>query len=471
MSDYKTENARTLAALLNVAVEEAAQLLDIAIAVTADPTDEAAMVIGWHLERLLGRTIARVHMNRNAPTDAIAGEVVIGAATPTRPDALRVHVTPEIIQIAASAPATPVPADTHGVLLLVAACYATGAILKAVFGERLQVPAAMNGLSIPVCAIIGNDPVWLTTDFQFANTYLAGAGAIGNGFLYALSLLKPAGSLVIADPDVVSDGNLNRCLWFTTADLNLPKARRLAELAQPYFPRLQLIPQEKTLQQVGKEQTTNAWLKRLIAAVDSRRTRRRLQYEIPGEVFDASTTGALECVFHHHVQPTDNACLACIYHEIDDELVRERHVAETLGVDVDDVKQHYVSVAAARQIHARYPHVPVERLEGQAYDTLFKALCSEGMLLAPDHRQVLAPFAFVSVLAGTYLAIECARRLVLGPPAHDFNYWRISPWQPPVPELKQIRSRNDLCEFCREPVFHKTASALWHPMHTVESVR
>jgi molybdopterin/thiamine biosynthesis adenylyltransferase len=367
------------------------------------------------------------------------------------------------MRIGSSAPAEAVSADTHPVLLLVVACYAAGAILKTIFGGPLQAPgpAASIGLTIPIIDIVGPDPSWLAVEFELTDTYLAGAGAIGNGFLYALSLLRVSGTLVIVDPDTVGDGNLNRCVWFTAADIGLPKAVRLSELAQASFLRLGLIPKTKTLQQVGKEQATDTWLKRLIVAVDSRRTRRHLQHEIPGEVFDASTTGTVECVFHYHVQPTDDACLACIYHETTDELARERHMAETLGVELDDIKQHYVQSAAARRIHTRYPDVPLEELEGQAYDTLFKALCSEGKLLSPDNRQVLAPFAFVSVLAGTYLAIELGRRVVLGQVAHDFNYWRISPWAPPFVNMRDMRRRREDCEFCGQPLLLRTALRLW----------
>lgn len=461
MTDRRTENARTLASLLKVDADEAAQLLNVAIGVTADPADATAMVIANHLQKLLRHTVAEVPLNR---LDAnVAAEVVIGAGESICSAAVRVQVSPDTIQIGPSAPVAAVWPDAPPVLLLVAACYAAGAVLKTMFGVRLQVPCCTGstGLTIPIVDIVGPDQTWLSAECELTDTYLAGAGAIGNGFLYALSLLRVSGSLIIVDPDTVSDGNLNRCVWFTAADIGLPKASRLSEVAQSSLPNLRLIPKNKTLQQVGKEQATDAWLKRLIVAVDSRRTRRHLQHEIPGEVFDASTTGAVECVFHFNVQPTNDACLACVYYETVDEVARERHMAETLGVELDDLQQHYVSPDAAHRIHARYLHVSVEDLEGQAYDTLFKALCSEGKLLSADNRQVLAPFAFVSVLAGTYLAIELARRLVRAHTGAEFNYWRLSPWAPPFDNMKDVRRRRENCEFCGQPSFVRAARGLW----------
>lgn len=462
MTDRRTENARTLASLLEASPGDAARLLDIAVVVTADPADAAAMTVARHLQRLLAHTFTDVR--RNDATLNAAAEVVVGAAAPTRTDAVRVNVSQDLIKVGTSVPAVPMWEGTHPILLLLAACYASGAVLKTLFRSRLKVPgigALSAGLAIPIRTIVGDDQSWLSTKFELTDSYLAGAGAIGNGFLYALSLLRGSGSLVIVDPDTVSDGNLNRCAWFTEADVGLPKAIRLTELAQPFFPRLKLSPKTLTLQQLGKDQVASTWLKRLIVAVDSRRTRRHLQDEVPGEVFDASTTGAIECVIHHHVQPTEGACLACIYHETPSELVRERHMAGNLGVDLVDIQQHYISRDAARRIHVRYPNVPAEEIEGQAYDSLFKELCGEGKLLSADNRQVLAPFAFVSILAGTYLAIELGRRLVLGRSSHDFNYWRISPWAAPVPELRQTRGRERKCEFCSEEALLQTARELW----------
>lgn len=460
MSDRRTENARTLASLLGVETEEAAKRLDIAVMLRADPTDVAAMGLAEHLRELLSRTLAVVVVNV-APT-MTATEVLVGGIEPHRPDVLRVGVWSDAIRIGRSVPADRISPTTHPVLLLIAACYTAGALLRAIFGERLQIPGAASShdLEIPTSAFVGADATWLHEPFELTNSYLAGAGAIGNGFLWALCRLPVSGDLRIVDPDIVSDGNLNRCVWFTSVDLGLSKAVRLAELAQPSFPCVRLTPERMTLQQFGKGQASDRWLERLIVAVDSRRTRRHLQLEIPREVFDASTTGAVECVFHHHRQPTENACLACIYHETGDELARELHMAETIGVGIDDIKQHFVSDNAAHPIHARYPQIPVEELAGQAYDTLFKALCSEGRLVSAEDRQVLAPFAFVSVLAGALLAVELHRR-VLGVSVDDFNYWRISPWASPVVDLQHMRGRIAACEFCGQPSLLRASRALW----------
>jgi len=461
MSEARTENARTLASLLKLSVEEAAELLDVAIIVTSDPADVAGQVLADFAATLIGRTVSSVVRNE-ADASAVA-ELVVGEARATRTNAIRLQVTANEIVIGGEAVTSKIAESTPGVVLLVAACYATGVILRSALGGRLLVsaPALENGLLIPISAVIGNDRSWLDQEVTLSDAYLAGAGAVGNGFVYALTTLRVRGVLVLLDSDTVSDGNLNRCVWFAESDIDYPKATRLAQRAAARLTALTLVPEISTLQDFGKRQPNDRWLKTLIVAVDSRRTRRMLQHEIPQEVFDASTTGIAEIVLHHHRQHTEHACMACIYSETADELSREKHMADTLGITLDEVQDHFVTASTAAKIHEKYPHVAASAIEGQAYDSLFKALCSQGTLVGGDHQQVLAPFGFVSVLAGTFLAIEVCRRAAHTEQATDWNYWRLSPWSPAVVELRQIRSKLATCEFCANASMQKAVRMLW----------
>lgn len=462
MSEARTENARTLASLLKVSVEEASQLLDVAVIVTSDPADVAGQILADHAATLIGRTLSTVV--RNAANASAVAELVVGEARATRGDAVRLQVTANQILIGGRAVASTIAETTSQVVLLVAACYATGMTLRSALAGRLSVsgPALEDGLLIPISSIIGDDSSWLERQVTFLDAYLAGAGAVGNGFVYALTTLRVRGLLTLLDSDTVSGGNLNRCIWFTDADIDHPKATRLAEHASSRLPALKLVPEILTLQAFGKRQSNDRWLKTLIVAVDSRRTRRALQLEVPHEVFDASTTGISEIVLHHHTQPSEHACMACIYAETADELAREKHIADTLGITVEDVQMHFVTASIAAKIQKKYPHVATS-MEGQAFDSLFKTLCSEGTLVGGDHQQVLAPFGFVSVLAGTFLAIEVCRRMAVSEHGADWNYWRLSPWAPPVVELRQLRSKLQDCEFCTNASLQKAVRILWEP--------
>jgi hypothetical protein len=426
--------------------------------VTCEESDARAVVPGSVLKELLERTVKKVEINTlSSPPDL---EVAIGGASARfSVPMLRVGISQSAITIGSSLPQTLVSPETPGIIILLAAAYATGMALRLALGQRLQVagPSPTKGLRISIDEVLGADRSWIDQEFELAGACLAGAGAIGNGFLYALKYFPVSGSLVIVDPDVVTDGNLNRCVFFTTDDVDKPKATRLTEIASPKLPKLKLIPEVSTLQEFAKKQKVNDWLKRLIVGVDSRRTRRRLQTEIPGKF----STRRLPTYWSACSIIINSPRMLPVSHASPDELARERHIAESLGVRAEDVKEHHVSADAATRIHTKYPHIAQSKIEGQAYDSLFKALCSEGELVGPGDQQVLAPFAFVSVLAGAYLAIEVARRSTVGRSSHTFNYWRFSPWAAPVEDLKQNRQRNPLCEFCKEKVFLNTAQELW----------
>jgi hypothetical protein len=117
---------------------------------------------------------------------------------------------------------------------------------------------------------------------------LAGAGAVGNGFLRGARHLNVTGDLTIVDPKVAGAGNPNRCLYFREGD-NGPKAEVLAARAQGDFPALHLTPVVGTFHDIVE---ANGRVKRVIIGTDSRGARRSIQNDLPLEVLDASTTGA-----------------------------------------------------------------------------------------------------------------------------------------------------------------------------------
>lgn len=129
----------------------------------------------------------------------------------------------------------------------------------------------------------------------------------------------------------VGAGNLNRCLYLKSDDVGRDKAVALAERAAADFPGLRLVPEvaefRRCAEVVGRVDTA-------IVTVDSRRARRGIQEYAPRRVFDASTTDVTAVVVHSHAQPTDGACLACIYRHIPDEHARERSIADGLGIDL-----------------------------------------------------------------------------------------------------------------------------------------
>jgi len=461
------ENGKTLAALLGIDEGEATELLNLTVLISADTDDSAALFMAQRLVEILSRTVSCVTPTlQGCPKPSV--EVVIGTRARSSSAAkIWVSISDSRILISDTILDGKKPSSVHKSFLILGACYTSAYVMKVAVGG-LQL-GHRGSIIIDEHELLGDDRFTLNNAVDIENTYLAGGGAIGNAFLYALRFFNVSGRLNIVDPKKVRDGNLNRCMFFNKADIGFQKAERLVQAAQPFFEKLELVGHNTVLNEVP-ERSHGSWLKRLIVAVDSRRARRTLQNEHPGEVFDASTTDYREVVFHHHRQPAVGACLSCIYHEEPLEHAHEKHVADVLGVSVSDVQSGFITDITAELICAKYPQLTPRELAGKAYDTLFKQLCGEGQLKTSEDLQVLAPFSFVSVLAGTYQAIELVRRIQKNVQGHEFNYWRLSPWASPQVRLRSMRPRLSGCEFCGDEVQKKVTELLWggksrHPTH------
>ena len=163
-----------------------------------------------------------------------------------------------------------------------------------------------------------------------------------------------------------------------------------------------------------------------------------------------------------HGQPNLHACLGCIYPPIPDELGRARDIASGLGVPLElVVSSKFIDGATASQIAAKHPGIDAEALVGKAFDSLFKQLCAEQALLSPTGEQVLAPFAFVSSLAGALQTLELARFESGARAADGKNYLFASPWFPPHALLRRTRAKLTGCDVCGPSTYDQVLKAVW----------
>jgi hypothetical protein len=451
------ENANSSAAALGIEMEEANELLRVKVLITMQQQSDGAQLLAEQLGQLLERTFWLVTTEISGDCPVI--EVVVGHANPrSKAQTIWLATTKDEAQISRTVQEEIDVAELHPAISLVVACYTAGAVVVLATRDALR-------STYPEPLILDLKPLGdgtqLNRRIDLGISYLAGAGAIGNGVLWALQYFNVRGRLEIVDFDMVKDGNLQRQIWFGPMDIGHPKAERLTVRAQRHFPNLTLVPRISRLEDLPEKKLNLRWLRRLIVAVDSRRVRRSLQEELPEEVFDASTTGVEEIILHHSKQPTSKACMGCIYPTDSNESARAKHVAEALGVSIEDVEQNQISASAAERILVRYPDrgLTAGALIGEAYDSLFKSLCAQAALTTPEDHQVFAPFAFVSVLAGTLLVIDLARRLN----GEDLksNYWTVSPWFPFSSRLRREIEAFPECEVCSVPVIQAVTEELW----------
>lgn len=457
-AEARNENAATLAAALGMNLSEAAEALDVTVLISASASDRSASALAEDVAMLLNRTVTVVtECNNNQNPSA---EIVIGTATP-RSGAKRIFVAVDADHAVISCASINAGSCSavHGLLRSYIACYICALTLNAALDVQLPY-GCPDPLTLPFSEV-GVDLDVLSAPVDIGVAHLAGAGAIGNGFLWAARHLDLRGTLHVVDDDHVSSGNLNRQIWFDAEDIGEGKASRLVSKVEHHFQQLRLVAHKSRLQDLP-EKSDGAWLKKLIVAVDSRRARRQLQNEFPGEVFDASTTDIREVVIHHNKQPTGLACLSCIYEADAEELSREQHISAHLGVPLEDVRSERITAESAAIISSKFPSLNKSDIEGTAYDSLYKQLCGTGMLKSESGKRVLAPFAFVSALAGVLLAFELLRRC--GSPRSDrnFNYWRVSAWHPPLSRRRVTRPQQHSCGFCGSKILSNVNAVLWN---------
>lgn len=443
----REENKRALAVAAGISDEEAANRLSKRVLVSFDRGNISSKGLVDELLPVLRKTL-RVDLTTDKAKE-YAVELIIGDA-PTLSDAPKIFAVlrGDRLIVRQRRPKYPGQRPTYPLFTLIAACYLAGAVIGRAIGEGISnLPPEAFDVPFGSFAKLNYN---LLDYVDVGEAYLAGAGAIGNGFLWAARYTSLRGRLHVADSDKVSAGNLQRQIWFKRTDVGKYKAEALCDRARGYIPECELKAAVCLLQD-HPDATDGAWLERLIVGVDSRRSRRHLQNLFPGEVFDASTTGSEEIIIHHNKQPMDTACMGCIYYHNQQEISFDEAVAKQLGISVAEVQRQHITPEIAQRICSVHPSLSAEGIVGEAFDSLYKQLCSGQKLRSSAGKQVIAPLAFVSVLAGAFLVLELVRRQ-----SKDFsdptNFWRFSPWRPPVAGLGQVMPRRPDCECCRTPL-------------------
>ena len=454
MTTAREENERMLAAVLRLEPEDAAQRLTRSVAVTA-ADDPASARLAKELTEQLERTVRVATPSEQADLEVAIGRSPDGRAA----DKLNVHIDDTSLTVATSKPSTSSAERTvDGLRMTFAGCYAAAPILHRLLGMEETGYSPVRDPFVVKFGALGIPDELLDRPLEFTDVALAGAGAIGNGFLRALRDIPAVGTLPVIDPKRVGQGNANRCLYFNESDINAPKAPLLAARARQDFAELMLEPYILSFSDFVRDRGR---VKRAIVATDSRRVRRTIQADMPLEVVDASTTDIREIIVHSHRQPTDGACLACIYRHIPDEVAREREIAQGLGISVEDIAQGFVSAAIAAKIVRVHSDLDPAAIVGMAFDSLFKQRCAEQRLPSAAGVQVLAPFAFVSNLAGAYLALEVVRLNRDALDRNRTNYFFLSPWAPPNARARIRRPRESGCSFCAKPQALEAMKTLW----------
>jgi len=251
---------------------------------------------------------------------------------------------------------------------------------------------------------------------------LIGCGAIGNAFVYALSLLpEVSGALDIVDPDWFTRTNSHRYLL---ADVNVPQSPRLYKTtrAAEFLARhheLKVRGYEKNFDQYLTEDCDNRKVSFLTSAVDNHAKRRQLGRETPREAINASTGNFTLAVSTHY----DNyglrgsPCIGCHYPYQEAEGERNSLIARETGLSLSEVELLSASnapmTAGLLETIANYKGVSFStyaEFEGQPFDSFYQHGVCGGTEVKTSGGKVEIPLAYVSAAAGVLLALELIKR-------------------------------------------------------------
>lgn len=306
----------------------------------------------------------------------------------------------------------------------VAACLASANLFRQVFSAQLLNGAPDANLEFSVFELAkansrsGNPKL---PKVKLNNTLLVGAGAVGNGFLWAISQIDCTGTLSVIDPEVIEKSNLQR--YAMTSAVNEGEIKAVLAkrwLAESKASHLQVLAYQLSWQGY-LDCLADRRLDVVISAVDSAKARIEIQASLPRKIVNGWTQAGESGVSRHGFLD-EMACLACLYlpqgtvpHQ--DELVIQglrlpkedqilKSVRQRLQQQTPTDREFLELIAGSAQIS-------IERLlpyEGRPLQELYVDAICGGTILEFHQGQAVAradvPMAFQSTLTGILLAAE-----------------------------------------------------------------
>jgi len=486
MNTWMEEHVRTLSQLSGISPQEAQTLFDQPLYIALDPamrdnaTYRLAFVYAVNLltrlfpatqfDDLRDKSLLILPWGGISPLSSVvrsSKHVLLFGNGPAKANGARSIVTANCHdwQVYIDVPCEPDPREPwNPVLALTTACYAAARITKLLLGDAVDGPDTWHPFSILDFRQASVDFDW-SAPFEIDQIYLAGIGAIGSATLLAMAAHGAAsGKLMLVDHDLLEWKNLGRYTFFDAGDEGIEKALAAKKRLDNLGLRVSVEPiSDRFEKHYDKEQSRNPrfGIPRLLSAPDRRDTRRQFQSRLPCEIWDAST-GPDQVVLHHNSFNPKLACLSCIYPEIPSEYAHWEHVAEKLDVPLDRLLSgDSITERDAVRIVAKYPHLLKDDVEGRAFDSVFRDLCSAGTLRGSE-KSVLAPFPFISGLAGVMLYFEFVKSMhsEVFDRYQQYNYTQLNPFFPPNPEFRELRPSKPDC-FCQDTLVRNVFSKIW----------
>jgi molybdopterin/thiamine biosynthesis adenylyltransferase len=313
------------------------------------------------------------------------------------------------------------------------ACIGVANIFRHVFSSQLS-NAGLDG-SITM-SVLDLDPVAsspLNPEAERADIgvlYLVGAGAIGNGFIWALNRMAGlAAEIHVIDDEFVDVSNLQRYVLTATGDEGVAKVE-IAKSAPRLATGVSIVDHKMTWGRFLSARATPWNFDTIAVALDSAAQRIAVQAALPRRLLNAWTQpGDLGVSRHGFLD--GRACLACLYLPNGKVKNEDQVVAEAIGLAGQELAIRQllytgapVGVAIIEKIATalRVPLEPLLRFAQRPLREFYSNAICGGLVLRLQHERSAVqgdtsailegapgtevPLAFQSALAGILMAAE-----------------------------------------------------------------
>lgn len=300
----------------------------------------------------------------------------------------------------------------------VAGCLAASNLFRFIFQEFINHPELDSNVSLDVSSLNCGTPADVdVSGIDLGVIHLAGMGAIGNGFLWAMSnLVKCKGILKVIDHETLATSNLQR--YIATKENDVGKFK--SDLAKDFYSGNSIVVEPFKMKWAEYISTAEGSSVELVAvAVDSAKDRIGIQSSLPRLIINAFTENNIAGITRH-LNFGDKACLVCGF--IPEKKMRDysQEVSDNLGIsNLENQVRHYIAnnsivddnlitwISNANGIRKE----DLSRFIGQPFSNFYSDAVCGGMLLSltgtiSDNFKMEAPLAFQSAIAGILLASE-----------------------------------------------------------------
>lgn len=245
----------------------------------------------------------------------------------------------------------------------------------------------------------------LPSTINLEDLWMIGLGAGGGASAYSLASVQGLeGHLNLIDPDEVKPVNMNRYIYALNADAvgYKPKVEAVKEL----FKKLEVQAYPYSYQEF-KESHKNSIMDFLISTVDTKETRRDIQWDMPRVILDAAVISTEFYV--RRVDIGKSPCMLCTHKPEEVERSTEEILSKVIGLGTDEIVRLRSTNACLTQDHvdrmkkSSETHGFIIPSVGEHFNDWLQIHCGE---LASPIIPERIPLPFATVLPGILLAGE-----------------------------------------------------------------